>query len=109
MRESEIKRKTKETDIEISLNVDGTGKSEITTEIGFLNHMLSAFSKHGLFDLSIKAKGDLEVDQHHLIEDMGIVLGEVYKDALGDKRGINRAGFFLFTRWMRHLPSALLI
>lgn len=96
MRKSERSRKTEETDIEIMLNVDGTGKSEVNTEIGFLNHMLSAFSKHGLFDLTVKAKGDLEVDQHHLIEDVGIVLGEVFKDALGDKKGINRAGFFVY-------------
>ena len=96
MRTAIIERKTKETDITVELNVDGSGKSSIDTPIGFFNHMLQAFSKHGLFDLKIKAKGDLEVDQHHTVEDCGIVIGQAFKKALGDKKGINRAGYFVF-------------
>ena len=96
MRIAIIKRKTKETDITVELNIDGKGKSSTDTPIGFFNHMLQAFSKHGLFDLSISAKGDLEVDQHHTVEDCGIVLGQAFKKALGDKKGINRAGYFVF-------------
>ena len=95
-RRAYIHRKTKETDIEMELNIDGKGKSKIETPIPFLSHMLEAFAKHGLFDLKIKAKGDIEVDQHHTVEDIGIVLGEVFKKGLGDKRGINRAGYFVF-------------
>lgn len=86
------KRKTKETDISIKLNIDGSGKYKIDTGIGFLDHMLELFSKHGLFDLEIKAKGDLKVDIHHTNEDVGICLGEVFKKALGDKKGIKRYG-----------------
>lgn len=89
-----IKRKTKETDIEVKLNIDGSGKSKINTGIGFLDHMLELFAFHGLFDLEIKAKGDLKVDMHHTNEDIGIVLGDVFKKALGDKLGIVRAGSF---------------
>ncbi len=88
------KRKTKETEISVKLEIRGTGKSKIDTKINFLNHMLELFAKHGTFDLEINAKGDLEIDQHHLVEDIGIALGEAFDKALGDRRGINRAGFF---------------
>ncbi len=90
-----INRKTNETNIKISLNIDGTGKREIETPVGFLNHMLDLFAKHGLFDLSIKATGDMHIDEHHTVEDIGIVLGEAFAKALGDKRGIVRYGFFI--------------
>jgi imidazoleglycerol-phosphate dehydratase len=93
-REAIIKRKTKETDITIKLNLDGSGKAKITTGIGFLDHMLELFAFHGLFDLEIIAKGDLKVDIHHTNEDIGIVLGEAFKKALGEKKGITRAGYF---------------
>lgn len=96
MRKSEIKRRTTETDIKLKLNIDGKGKNKIFTEIGFLSHMLELFSKHGLFDIELRAKGDLHVDQHHVVEDIGIVLGEAFKKALKDKKGINRAGYFIF-------------
>ncbi|OGX15598.1 MAG: hypothetical protein A2166_02360 [Omnitrophica WOR_2 bacterium RBG_13_41_10] len=86
-----IKRKTKETDIIIKLNIDGAGKSKINTGIGILDHMLELFAFHGLFDLEIKAKGDLKVDIHHTNEDIGIVLGDAFKEALGDKKGIARS------------------
>ncbi|MFH1406839.1 MAG: imidazoleglycerol-phosphate dehydratase HisB [Candidatus Omnitrophota bacterium] len=89
---SEVRRKTKETDISIKLNLDGTGKSGIATGIPFLNHMLELFAKHGLFDLIVKAKGDLEVDRHHTNEDIALLLGEAFKKALGDKKGIERFG-----------------
>ena len=93
-RVSNVIRKTKETDIEIELNLDGSGKAEIKTGVGFLDHMLDSFARHGLFDLKVKAVGDLEVDSHHLIEDTGIVLGQAIKEAVGDKKGIRRYGFF---------------
>lgn len=96
MRKASIERKTKETHIYSNLQIDGKGKYEILTPIGFFNHMLESFTKHGLFDLKFKAEGDLEVDQHHLIEDSGIVLGRVFKKALGAKKGINRAGYFVY-------------
>jgi imidazoleglycerol-phosphate dehydratase len=89
---SEITRKTKETDITIKLNIDGKGIATINYPIGFLAHMLNTFARHGLFDLEITAKGDLEVDQHHLVEDTGIVLGHCFAKALGGKRGIRRSG-----------------
>ncbi len=92
---AEIKRKTKETDIEICLNIDGSGKSDIHTGIGFFDHMLEGFSKHGFFDLTCKIDGDLHVDGHHTVEDAGIVLGKAIKEAVGDKKGIRRYGFFL--------------
>jgi imidazoleglycerol-phosphate dehydratase len=85
-------RKTKETDIRAELNLDGAGKSMIDTGIGFFNHMLEGFAKHGFFDLALSCKGDLVVDSHHTIEDCGIVLGSAIKEALGDKRGIKRFG-----------------
>ena len=88
-------RKTKETDIMITFNLDGTGKTDIDTGVGFLNHMLDGFAKHGLFDLTVKVKGDLEVDCHHTIEDTGIVLGQAIMEAIGDKVGIRRYGHFI--------------
>ncbi len=91
-REGKVIRKTKETNIEINFNVDGTGKSNISTGIGFFDHMLESFAKHGLFDLDVKCDGDLVVDCHHSIEDTGIVLGECIKKAIGDKKGIVRYG-----------------
>lgn len=90
MRESKIERKTFETDISLSLNIDGTGKSVINTGIGFLDHMLTLFAKHGRFDMEITCKGDTYVDFHHSAEDIGIVLGKAFREALGDMRGINR-------------------
>ena len=88
-------RKTTETDISIALNIDGVGKRKIETPIGFLNHMLDLFTKHGLFDIDIKAKGDTFIDDHHTVEDVGIVIGRAFAQALGDKKGINRYGFFV--------------
>lgn len=85
-------RKTSETDIHISINLDGTGVTEIDTGIGFFNHMLEAFGRHGLFDLKILSKGDVHIDAHHTVEDVGIVLGQVVAEALGQKRGIQRFG-----------------
>jgi len=83
-------RKTSETDIDLSLNIDGSGKAAVKTGIPFFDHMLKLFAKHGLFDLKLKAKGDIEVDYHHTVEDVGICLGQAFKEALGDKKGINR-------------------
>ena len=91
-RKSDIQRKTKETEIAVSLELDGEGKSAIKTGIGFFDHMLELFSKHSLIDLDIKAKGDTGVDFHHTIEDVGIVLGKAISEALGDKKGISRYG-----------------
>ena len=95
-RSAEIARTTKETDITIKLNLDGTGEAKLDYPIGFMVHMLNTFARHGLFDLEIRARGDLEVDQHHLVEDTGIVLGQCFARALGDKRGIRRNGSCLF-------------
>ena len=92
MRTSEIKRATAETDISLTLNLDGTGTGEIETGCGFLDHMLTLFAKHGRFDLSITCQGDTYVDDHHTVEDIGISLGKAFKDALGDKKGITRYG-----------------
>ena len=92
MRTAEIKRTTAETDIALSLNLDGTGKSDIATGCGFLNHMLTLFARHGRFDLSVTCNGDTDVDDHHTVEDIGIVLGQAFAEALGDKRGIVRYG-----------------
>lgn len=89
-----IKRATKETNIELELNLDGTGKADIKTDIGFFTHMLDLFSFHSGIDLNIKAKGDIEVCDHHLVEDVGIAIGRAIKEALGDKKGINRYGTF---------------
>lgn len=92
MRSAEIRRKTAETDISLTLSLDGTGKSVIDTGCGFLNHMLTLFAKHGRFDLNITCKGDTDVDDHHTVEDIGICLGTAFSEALGDKRGIVRYG-----------------
>ena len=92
MRTSEIKRSTAETDISLTLNLDGSGKSEIKTGCGFLDHMLTLFAKHGRFDLNVTCKGDTCVDDHHTVEDIGIVLGKAFAQALGDKKGITRYG-----------------
>ena len=91
-RRAEIERKTAETQISIKLNLDGEGKCDIATGIGFLDHMLTLLAKHSFMDLTVKAKGDLEVDSHHTVEDIGIVLGEALQEALGDKAGIHRYG-----------------
>ncbi len=90
-----INRKTKETDITIEFNLDGSGKMQMDTGIGFFNHMLEGFTKHGFFDLSCEIDGDLEVDGHHTVEDAGIVLGQAIKEAIGDKKGIRRYGYFI--------------
>ncbi len=95
MREASIERNTKETQISGFLRIDGTGEYKIATGIRFLDHMLELFSKHGAFDLALTAHGDLDVDQHHTVEDTGIVLGDLFTKALGDRRGINRAGYFV--------------
>ncbi|MBO5955573.1 MAG: imidazoleglycerol-phosphate dehydratase HisB [Clostridia bacterium] len=92
MRTSEIIRETKETQIKLSLSLDGTGKSEIDTGCGFLDHMLTLFSKHGRFDLNVKCNGDTQVDDHHTVEDVGICLGQAFSECLGDKKGIIRYG-----------------
>ncbi|GAB4484059.1 MAG: imidazoleglycerol-phosphate dehydratase HisB [Thermodesulfovibrionales bacterium] len=95
MRTGEITRKTKETDIRVHLKVDGSGKYSVRTGIPFLDHMLSLMAKHGLFDLQVRARGDIEIDDHHTVEDVGIVLGKALRQALGDMRGITRYGFAL--------------
>jgi imidazoleglycerol-phosphate dehydratase len=95
VRKSKIQRKTKETDIRLALNVDGRGRYNISTGIRFFDHMLELFAHHGGFDLDLKATGDLDVDQHHTVEDVGIVLGQAFAQALGNKRGILRAGYFV--------------
>ena len=94
-REVLVERKTKETDIKMSLNIDGTGKANINTGIGFFDHMLEGFAKHGFFDLECKIDGDLHVDGHHTVEDAGIVLGQAISKAIGDKKGIRRYGYFV--------------
>lgn len=91
-RKSSVSRKTNETDIKIDFNMDGTGATTIDTGIGFFDHMLNSFARHGLFDLNVSVKGDLYVDSHHTIEDTGIVLGQAIKKAIGDKKGIKRYG-----------------
>ncbi len=95
MRSAEILRKTGETDISINLNVDGSGKSNIESGCGFLDHMLALFAKHGRFDLEVKCRGDVQVDYHHSVEDIGIALGKAFAQALGDKKGITRYGSML--------------
>jgi len=95
MRTATVKRDTKETQIYGKLKIEGLGKYKIATGIRFFDHMLELFTKHGGFDLEIRAKGDLDVDQHHTVEDVGIVLGQLFAKALGDRRGINRAGYFV--------------
>ena len=91
-RTATVERKTKETDIKVSLDIDGSGKTAIETGMPFFNHMLDAFGRHGLFNVKVDAKGDLEVDFHHTVEDVGLALGQAFKDALGDKHGIRRFG-----------------
>src|SRR3954471_4706592 len=95
MRSATIERNTKETQIGATLNIDGTGVYQVTTGVRFFDHMLELFTKHGAFDLTLTAKGDLDVDQHHTVEDVGIVLGQLFTQALGDRKGINRAGYFV--------------
>jgi imidazoleglycerol-phosphate dehydratase len=90
-----VERKTKETEISVEIDLDGTGEYDISTGIAFFDHMLESFARHGLFDLRLRAKGDLEVDTHHTIEDVGIVLGQVVKDALGSTAGVRRYGSFV--------------
>jgi imidazoleglycerol-phosphate dehydratase len=97
MREAKVERITKETQIKGELRIEGAGTYEISSGIRFLDHMLELFAKHGAFDLKLDAKGDLDVDQHHTVEDAGIVLGGLFSQALGDRRGINRAGYFVQT------------
>ena len=94
-RRAQIERKTAETDIRLRLNLDGRGRYAVSTGIRFLDHMLELFTRHGGFDLDLEARGDLDVDQHHTVEDIGLALGEAVKQALGSKRGINRAGYFV--------------
>ncbi len=94
-RSAVITRITTETQIELSLSVDGTGQRQITVPVGFLSHMLELFAKHGLFDLALVAQGDIFIDEHHTVEDIGIVLGQAFAQSLGEKRGINRYGFFV--------------
>jgi imidazoleglycerol-phosphate dehydratase len=91
-RVGKVERKTKETDINVVLDIDGCGQAEVETGMPFMNHMLDSFSRHGLFDLTLRAKGDLEVDYHHTVEDVGLALGQAFKTALGDKQGIRRFG-----------------
>lgn len=95
MRIAQIKRKTAETDISLTLNLDGKGISNIDTGVGFFDHMLTLFAKHGGFDLEVKCIGDLQVDSHHTVEDVGIALGDAFNTALGDKKGITRYGYFV--------------
>ena len=97
MRKAKLHRKTAETEIRIALTIEGHGKYEVSTGIRFLDHMLELFTRHGGFDLELSASGDLDVDQHHTVEDVGISLGEAFDRALGDRRGILRAGYFLMT------------
>jgi imidazoleglycerol-phosphate dehydratase len=89
-RTSQVRRATRETEIEVELNIDGTGAHDIQTSIPFLDHMLAQLARHGYFDLNIRAKGDIEIDYHHTVEDMGIALGEAFSKAMGDKKGIRR-------------------
>src|SRR5438132_13598587 len=95
MRTAAVQRNTKETQIAGKLKIEGRGRYEIATGVRFFDHMLELFTKHGGFDLQLKAAGDLDVDQHHTVEDVGIVLGQLFAKALGDRRGINRAGYFV--------------
>jgi len=96
MRNASTSRKTSETNISIKLEIDGSGQYNIQTPVGFFTHMLQSFAKHGLFDLNMQAAGDLEVDQHHLVEDCGLALGQAFRQALAEKKGINRAGYFVY-------------
>ncbi len=107
MRTAEIKRKTAETDISLKLDLDGTGKSSVDSGVGFLDHMLTLFAKHGRFDLALTCRGDVEVDDHHTVEDIGICLGEAFAKALGDKAGIRRYGSMLLPMDEALILSAL--
>lgn len=93
-RTASVKRQTKETSISLSINLDGTGQSEIATGVGFLDHMLTLFSRHSLIDVTVQCKGDIEIDYHHTVEDIGLALGTAFDKALGERRGIRRYGFF---------------
>jgi len=95
VRKAALHRKTKETDIQLTLSIDGKGRYDVSTGIRFFDHMLELFANHGGFDLTVEAKGDLDVDQHHTVEDVGIVLGQAFAEALGNKKGILRAGYFV--------------
>jgi imidazoleglycerol-phosphate dehydratase len=95
LRNADIERNTKETQIRGSLSIDGSGSYDVSTGVRLLDHMLELFTKHGAFDLTLRATGDLDVDQHHTVEDVGIVLGQLFSNALGDRKGINRAGYFV--------------
>jgi imidazoleglycerol-phosphate dehydratase len=95
VRKAALERSTRETEIRAALEIEGRGRYEVSTGIRFLDHMLELFTKHGGFDLTLRAAGDLDVDQHHTVEDTGIVLGQLFSKALGDRRGINRAGYFV--------------
>jgi imidazoleglycerol-phosphate dehydratase len=95
LRSADIERNTKETRISGSLAIDGSGRYDVSTGVRFLDHMLELFTKHGAFDLTLRAAGDLDVDQHHTVEDVGIVIGQLFSNALGDRKGINRAGYFV--------------
>src|SRR6204780_4866991 len=97
MRSARVQRDTKETQIQGALKIEGLGRYQVSTGIRFFDHMLELFTKHGGFDLKLKAAGDLDVDQHHTVEDVGIVLGQLFSKALGDRKGINRAGYFVQT------------
>lgn len=98
IRTAKINRVTSETQVNLELNLDGNGKRDIDIPVGFLTHMLDLFAKHGLFDLKIKAKGDTYIDEHHTVEDIGIVLGQAFLEALGDKKGVKRYGFFVLPK-----------
>ena len=104
MRTAEIRRDTRETRIQLSLNLDGTGKADIATGVGFLDHMLELFARHGDFDLIVRCQGDTQVDGHHSVEDIGICLGRAFAEALGDKRGITRYGQD-YLGWSVDLPA----
>ena len=107
MRTSDISRVTAETDIRLSLDLDGSGTSEIDTGVGFLDHMLTLFARHARFDLYVKAKGDVYVDDHHTVEDVGIVLGQAFAEAVGDKKGIVRFGdLTILSRCLRSLKAS---
>ncbi len=95
MREAQVSRKTKETDIDLSIKIDGKGTADVNTGIGFFDHMLSGFAKHGFFDLVLNCEGDINVDGHHTVEDCGIVLGQALKEAVADKAGMRRYGYFI--------------
>jgi imidazoleglycerol-phosphate dehydratase len=106
-RSASLKRSTAETQIELSLSIDGTGRAEIQTGVGFLDHMLTLFARHGLFDLTVQATGDLHIDDHHTVEDVGICLGKCLREALGEKRGIFRYGFMTLPMEETLVTSAL--